>query len=138
MTEYTKPLPKKTADNAPFFEGSLEGELRLQRAVSTGEFRFPPAPINPGDLSTETEWADVSGRATLWSWTVFHQVYFPSFKDDIPYPVLFVQLEEGPFMMAGLPGDVSVDDLRIDMPLQLEFEPATDEFAIAKFRPVAA
>jgi uncharacterized OB-fold protein len=136
MPEYIKPTLRKLPENAPFLEGSLAGKLRLQRATSTGAFRFPPAPVDPTDLSEEFEWADVSGRARLWSWTVFHQVYFPSFKDDVPYPVIFVQLEEGPFMAATLPADVSVDDLRIDMPLQVEFQPATDEFALAVFRPL--
>lgn len=137
MTEYTKPLPTKTDDLAPLFEGSIEGKLRLQKSLSTGSFRFPPAPIDPTDLSSDFVWEDVSGRATLWSWTIFHQVYFPSFKDDIPYPVIFVQLEEGPYMMATIPRDVPVDSLRIDMPLQVEFVPATDEIALPVFRPVA-
>jgi uncharacterized OB-fold protein len=136
MTEYTKPIPDKTSENAPFFEGSLQGKLRLQRSISTETYRFPYAPFDPVDLSTDAEWVDVSGRATLWSWIVFHQVYFPSFKDDVPYPVIFVQLEEGPFMMATIPRDVRVEDLRIDMPMRVEFEPATEEFALAKFRPI--
>ena len=137
MTRYAKPVPPKNALNSPYFEGSVEGKLRLQRSVSTGTYRFPYSPVDPADLSEEAEWADLSGRATLWSWIVMHQVYFPSFKDDVPYPVIFVRLEEGPFMIATVPADVSVDELRIDMPLQVEFEPATEEFALAKFRPVA-
>ena len=138
MIEYTKPIPDKTEQNAPFFQGSVDGKLRLQRSTSTGAYRFPYAPCDPVDLSTAAEWVDVSGRATLWSWTIFHQVYFPSFKNDLPYPVIFVQLEEGPFMMATIPADVNIEHLRIDMPMQVEFEPATEEFSLAKFRPVAS
>lgn len=135
MIDHDKLFPKKTALNAPFFEGSVQGKLRLQRSPSTGKFRFPPSPFDPDDLSTDVEWADVSGRATLWAWTVFHKAYFPQFRGELPYPVIMVQLEEGPFMIATVPRDVKVEDLRIDMPLTVEFEAATEEFSIAKFRP---
>ncbi len=137
MAEYDKPVPTKNELNAPFFEGSLESKIRLQRGKASGKFWFPFSPFDPSDLSTDYEWADVSGRGTLWSWVVFHNVYFPSYKDDIPYPVIFVKLDEGPLMIATVPADVAIGDLKIDMPLQVEFEPATDEWAIAKFRPVA-
>jgi len=136
MIEYTKPVPIKHALNAPYFEGSLAGKLRLQRANSTGQVRFPYAPIDPTDLSTEAEWVDLSGRATLWSWIIMHQAYFPSYKSDLPYPIILVQLEEGPFMIATLADGVEVAELRIDMPLQVEFEPATAEWSMAKFRPI--
>jgi uncharacterized protein len=133
---YEKPIPLKTPLNAPHFEGSLEGRIRLQRASSDGTFRCPYSPVNPGDLSTEATWTDLSGRATLWSWVVMHQGYLPSFKADVPYPVILVKLAEGPFMISTIPADVDIADLRVDMPMQVEFEPATDELAIAKFRPV--
>lgn len=138
MSQYEKPVPKRTDLNAPFMDGSLEGKLRLQRSVASGEVRFPPTPRDPATLSLETEWVDLSGRATLWSWTIFHQGYFPSFRDELPYPVIMVKLEEGPLMIATVPADVDVSTFQIDMPLMVEFEPATEDFAVAKFRPVAS
>lgn len=136
MAGYAKPLPEKTPLNAPFFDGTLDGVLRLQRGRGSGTVRFPYSPVDPADLSTEADWVDLSGRATLWSWVVLHQVYFPAFAADVPYPVIFVKLAEGPFMMSTIPSDVDVAELRIDMQMQVEFRPATDEFALPVFRPV--
>jgi uncharacterized OB-fold protein len=137
MSNREKLLPTKTELNTPFFEGSLEGKLRLQRSKKTGRVYFPPVSVDADDLAGELEWVDVSGRATLWSWTVFHKAYFSQLRDEIPYPVIMVQLEEGPFMIATVASDVKVADLRMDMPLQVEFEAESEEFAIAKFRPVS-
>ena len=68
------------------------------------------------------------------SWVVFHQAYFSSFKDDIPYNVAEVELEEGPRLLTNL---VAVDnnDITIDMPVEIVFDDVTDEVTLAKFRP---
>jgi len=61
---------------------------------------------------------------------VFHQAYFSSVKDDIPYNVAEVELEEGPRLLTNL---VAVDngDITIDMPVEVVF----DDVTLAKFRP---
>lgn len=137
VNEYAKPLPKRTALNAPFFEGSLEGRLRLQQGLHSGRAWFPYSPVDPVDLSPEFEWRDMSGRATLWSWIVMHQQYFAAFADDLPYTVIFVKIEEGPMMISTIPDDVDPATLRLDMPMRAEFAKATKEFARVVFRPLA-
>jgi uncharacterized protein len=135
MSEYTKPLPRLTKLNRPFFEGANAGELRLQRCAACGHQWFPPSSNCPRCLSTDISWTPVSGRGRVWSWIVMHQRYFPSFQDDLPYNVAFIQLEDGPFLMSHLVG-VSNDAIRCDLPVEVTFEQATDEISIPKFRPV--
>jgi uncharacterized OB-fold protein len=136
VSEYTKPLPTTTRLNGPFLEGTKQGELRLQRCEACDECWFPPSTSCPRCLSTRYRWEAASGRGTLWSWIVMHQVYFKSFKDDVPYVVAFVKLAEGPFMMSTIVGTPAA--LRCDAPVEVTFEDATDEIAVPKFRIVEA
>jgi len=133
---YTKPLPKLTRLNRPYFEGAAEGQLRLQRCAACGEHFFPPSTNCPACLSTDVPWVEVSGRGRVWSWIVMHQRYFKAFEDELPYNVAFVKLDEGPFLMSTVVG-IPHDRIRCDLPVEATFEQATDEISILKFRPVA-
>jgi uncharacterized OB-fold protein len=128
-------LPEVTDANRPFWEGTLAGELRLQRCTACGVRRFPDGISCPNCLSTGVEWMAASGRATLWSWTRMHQVYFPAFRDDVPYLVVFAQLEEGPFMISSLVDPP--EQLRLDLPLLIEFDAVSETQAVPRFRVTA-
>jgi uncharacterized OB-fold protein len=134
MAEYTKPLPELTKLNRPYFEGGLEGELRLQRCTPCGHRWFPASTHCPRCLSTDHAWVRVSGKGRVWSWIVMHQRYFKSFEADLPYNVAFIELAEGPMMMSTLVG-VPPDQIRCDMPVEVVFEQVTPEIALPKFRP---
>ena len=131
---YSKPLPLLTKLNAPFWEGTKQGELRLQKCNDCGHFWFPPSAHCQRCISRNYEWATVSGRGKVWSWIVMHQRYFKEFEDDLPYVVAFIELEEGPMMMSTLV-EVDRDDISCDMPVTAVFEDATEEMAVPKFRP---
>jgi uncharacterized protein len=134
MPEYTKPLPRLTTLNRPYFEGAAQGELRLQQCADCSNHYFPPSSRCPNCLSTNVSWVKVSGRGVVWSWIVMHQRYFREFEEDLPYNVAFIKLEEGPFLMSTVVG-MPEDQIRCDLPVEATFEPATDEIAILKFRP---
>ena len=131
--EYGKPLPRVTADNRPFWEATKRHELRLQRCRDCGRFRYPPAPVCPGCLGEEAEWARVSGRGTVTTFVVFHKVYFESFAADAPYHVVQVELEEGPRLTANLV-DVPNDQLAVGMPVEVVFDDVTREITLPRFR----
>ncbi|MDM0072690.1 OB-fold domain-containing protein [Variovorax sp. J31P207] len=128
-------LPPETNANRGFWEGTLVGELRLQYGDS-GVAQFPEYPVDRVSLGDKLEWRAASGRATLWSWVVMHQRYFPAFADEVPYLVAFVQLEEGPFMMATLVDPPA--DLQCGAALEVVFERLSDDRAIPKFKVVNA
>ena len=65
---------------------------------------LPPAPVSPFTGRPEWDWITASGRGTLWSFVVFHQSYFAGMKDELPYPVVMVKLDEGPFLLTNLDG----------------------------------
>lgn len=90
-------------------------ELRVARRRGSGEVLHYAARYAEADIV----WIPASGKATLHSFTVFWQAYR---KDvPVPYNVAWVELEEGPRLIA----TVLVDDfsgLRIGMPLAAHFK----------------
>ena len=134
MADYTKPLPAISSLNQPYWEGLAQRQLVMPQCNECGKFWYPPTPFCPECWSRDFTWQQLSGRGRVNSWVVFHQAYFSSFKDDIPYNVAEVELEEGPRLLTNL---VEVDnaDIRIGMAVEVCFDDVTDEVTLAKFRP---
>ncbi len=133
-TEYTKPLPVRTDENAPYWDSARRHALEMQRCGGCGRFRYPVAPFCPRCLSPEYEWQPVSGKAVVYSFIIVHQRYDPSFAADLPYNVAVVQLDEGPRLVTNLV-NVKNDDIRVGMPVTVTYEDITDEYTLPKFQP---
>jgi uncharacterized OB-fold protein len=128
---YDRLLPEVTDVNAGYWKGLEEHELRLQICDKDQTPRFPASPVCPVCLSSEAHWSAVSGNGTVWSWIVMHQKYFDAFENELPYTVVFVQLDEGPFMMSGV--TVPEDQLSIGARVAVVFE-KVGEHVVPKFR----
>ena len=76
--------------------------LRLQRCTRCQAVRYPTAPVCPECLSMENEWVDDAGRATLWSFCIYHRAYDPAFRAAVPYNVALVELEAGPRLISNV------------------------------------
>ena len=133
---YDKPLPHITALARPFWEGTREHELRLQRCRACGSFQFPPQVLCRSCLTEEQDWTPTSGRATVYSFVVQHRPATPAFVDDVPYVVAVVELDEGPLMLTNIVGCVP-DAVKVGMPVEVTFVDATDEITLYPFRPRA-
>ncbi|MCD6154078.1 MAG: Zn-ribbon domain-containing OB-fold protein [Syntrophobacterales bacterium] len=134
MTQYTKPLPTPDDFDKPYWTALKKHELRMQKCVDCGEIWFPPTPVCPACLSHNHEWIKLSGKGKIWSWVFFHQLYFPSFSDEIPYNVVAVKLDEGPLMTSNMV-ECKNEDIRCDMRVEVFFDDVTDLVTLPKFRP---
>mgnify|MGYP001603461403 CR=1 FL=1 len=134
MAEYKKPLPLIDEDNASYWEYCKKHELRMQKCTRCGHIRFPPSIICPKCHSMEAEWTKLSGKGKVYSFVIFDRAYHESYKDDIPYAVAIIKLDEGPRMESNVTG-CNVEDVKIDMPLELYFDDVTDKVSLPKFKP---
>jgi hypothetical protein len=123
--------PVITDVNRGFWDGAAVGELRAQRCEN-GHVRLPPAPWCPFCLSDKWGWEALSGRGTVMSRLIFHQAYFPAWKNRLPYNVVLVQLEEGPRMISNVV-PLSFQDFSVGDALEAVFEPE-GELVIPRFR----
>jgi uncharacterized OB-fold protein len=135
--EAAKPLPIVSDYNRPFWEGARRHEFRLQRCNSCHKLWAPNGPVCPHCFSEDYTWDKTDGRGKVASWVVFHKVYHPGFANDVPYNVAFIELTEGPRVIANVVG-VKNEDLRIGMPVEVVFEDVNDEISIPKFRKAGA
>ncbi len=129
-----RPLPEITELTEPFWTAAKAKRLEIQRCDDCGTYRFPPESGCAACSSTNYSWTEVSGRAELYTWTAAYPPLLPYFAERAPWPLAFVQLEEGPRMATTLPG-VDLSDYKIGMALQADFEDLTDEVTLVVFKP---
>ena len=130
-----KPLPQISDFNRSFWEAARRHELRLQCCNACGRVWAPNGPVCPYCFSAEFTWKRLSGRGRIASWVVFHKLYYPSFAEDLPYNVAFVELAEGPRLVSNIVGAKN-EDLSIGMPVEVVFEDVTALISLPKFRPL--
>lgn len=132
----TKPIPVPDAISAPFFDGAREGKLMLQHCAACNAWSFPVRERCPHCFAAKLEWRPASGRGSLYTFTIMHQVMNPGFASSVPYNVAQVDLEEGVRMVSNVVG-IGNADLRPGMKLEVVFEDVGENVSIPKFRPVA-
>ena len=131
-TPYNKPLPVVDALTRPYWEHAKAHRLAVQTCRDCGDRHFPPSPVCPRCLSDAQGWEVVSGRGTLLSWGRFHRAYWNGYRDELPYDVCVVQLDEGPLIVSNFAGTVP-DNLHLGMPLRAVFDDVTPEVSLARF-----
>jgi uncharacterized OB-fold protein len=139
MTETELPfriLPRVTDRNRHFWTGGEAGELRFLRCQQCGYYIHPPTPVCPQCHSKELAPEAVSGRATLFTYSVNHQNWMPG--PELPYVVAIVSIpEQDDLRLTTNLVDVEPDQVRIGMPLEVTFEHHEDVW-IPLFRPAAS
>jgi uncharacterized protein len=132
----SKPLPVVTEENRPFWKGCRSGILCLQYCAQCQQYQFYPRLYCMHCGADKISWVTASGRGVIYSYTIIHQNKSPEFVQDTPYNVAVIQLEEGPRMMSNIIG-ISPEDLRVDLPVKIVFDPVTDTISIPRFEPLA-
>ncbi len=130
-----KPVPVPDETSAFYWSAAQEGRLAVQRCQNCQAWRYPPAVACPKCQSEALVGTDVSGRGTVYSFTVARQAFDPAFADDLPYVVALVELEEEPDLRV-LTNIVGVDpkEVRVGMAVEVTFEPR-DGAVIPVFQP---
>jgi uncharacterized OB-fold protein len=135
--KFPPPLPLPDPLTQFFWDGAKEGKLLVQQCNECGKHIHPPRPICRHCLSEDLAPVEVSGRATLYTWTVAEQAFHPWFADKLPYVYATVELEEQQTKLITNIVGCEPSDLQIGMPVEVTFEPLTDEITLPKFRPAS-
>ena len=117
-----------------FWEGCGRHELVLQRCASCRAVQHRPRALCVSCLSDSIEHFAASGKGTVHTFTVTHQNQAPAFRQALPYVLAWVELEEGPRLLSNVVG-CEPDQVRIGMPVQVEFVDTDDGLAVPRFRP---
>jgi uncharacterized OB-fold protein len=135
--QFPPPAPLPDPLTQFFWDAAADGKLMIQRCNECGQHIHPPRPVCRKCLSTDLAPVEVSGRATLYAWTVAEQAFHPYFADKLPYVYATVELEEQRTKLITNIVGFPIDELRADMPVEVVFEPLTDTITLPKFRPTS-
>ena len=133
---FTRPMPIPTPTTKPFWDGLAEHRIRIQYSPSSDRYVFYPRVLAPGTLADDLHWREISGAASLYTFTVAYRPVAPHFAGDVPQILAVVQWDEGPRFSTEIvnadPADVHVGmrlrpvffDYPEDGVTMLRYEPA--------------
>ena len=140
MTDTTRsasrPIPRPTELSKPFWDAARRHELVTQQCGSCTKHVFYPRLSCPHCGARQLSWVPVSGKATVYSYTVARRPTHPAFADRVPYVIAIVELDEGPRMTTNIVG-CPADDVSIGMRVRALFEDVDDEIALVNFEPAS-
>jgi hypothetical protein len=135
-----RPVPIPDPISAPYWENAKQGKLTVQGFEGLDVLQHPPGPtpeiIGGGPEGAVPVAVEVSGKGTLYSFTVLRQPFHPGFLDAIPLLIGLIELDDAPGVriMTNVVEAEGVE-LFIGMPMEVVFEERGD-WAIPQFRPV--
>ncbi|BAV63657.1 Zn-ribbon domain-containing OB-fold protein [Sphingobium cloacae] len=130
-----RPLPLPDPLSQPFWDAARAHRLCVQACLQCNHLAYPPEAACRKCGGSDLHFRDVSGRATLHSWTVLHDPPSPGFQDRLPVILAVVELEEqkGLLLSTNLI-DAALETLRINLPLEAWFEDVGNDCALIQFR----
>jgi uncharacterized OB-fold protein len=129
------PVPQINDENRAFWTGGAEGELRIARCADCGYYLHPPTPRCPKCWSENVAPSTVSGRGTVYSYTINRQQWVPDL--EVPFVLAAIELDEQPGLrLITTLVDCAPEDVEIGMAAEVTFVARGDAF-IPLFRPVS-
>ncbi len=132
---YDKFLPEGIPDwQMPFWDSLRVHDVRVQRCDGCGQFRYIPKELCHNCHTVAASWTAIAGEGTVYSYTVVRRAPTPAYQRDAPYVIAHVDMAEGFRMISNLV-DVAPEDVRIGMPVRINYIDATPEWSLFNFVP---
>jgi hypothetical protein len=113
-------LPRLDDRNRAFWTGGADGQLKIAQCTQCGLWSSPPAPDCP-DCGGALVARPVSGRGTVFTYTVNYQPFNPSVP--VPYVIAIIELDEqSDLRIAANIVDCEPDSVYVGMPVEVRFE----------------
>jgi uncharacterized OB-fold protein/acyl dehydratase len=119
--------PVVSPDTAFFWEGTRQGELRIQQCADCGALRHPPGPMCMKCGSPTQKYIVAAGTGEVFSYVIHHHPPVPGKK--LPLVIALVELDEGVRVLAEMPG-ISPDRVAIGMAVEAGFLRIDDELVL--------
>ncbi|MEM7096302.1 MAG: Zn-ribbon domain-containing OB-fold protein [Actinomycetota bacterium] len=118
--------PRVNHDTKPYWEATAAGRIDLPVCNDCGTVVFYPRSICPDCLSESVTWRTMSGRGTIYSYTITRAGVSSKWREHLPLIVAYVELEEGPRMLTNIV-DTDPESVHVDMPVVAVFDPTEVE-----------
>ena len=130
-----KPVPVPDEISQPFWDAAKERRLVAQRCSQCGYYNHPPRLMCDRCSSQNLEFAPLSGRGSIYSFTVMHQPSVAGFEAEVPYVNLVIELDEQAMllMVSNLPR-AELERVRIGGRVEVWFEDRGTNVVLPQFR----
>jgi uncharacterized OB-fold protein len=136
---YLKPLPAISALNKPFWDALREHRFVVPKCDDCGDYSWAPYPACRTCQSFSWQWAPVSGRATVYTFSTLYRAP-GAFDAEVPLTLAFGQLEEQPRpcnVLSILRG-VTEEDIYVGMPIEIGYvDIPSEDVTMYEWRPRA-
>lgn len=119
-----KPMPLATTISKLYWQSLEQNQLKIQQCNDCDAWVFYPRNHCTECFAHELEWKEVSGEATLYSYTLTRIPTMPEFNDEMPQALAVVELKEGVRVNTTLI-DIEEHDIQIGMALKPVFDKVT-------------
>ncbi len=134
MSDLPAAAPTPNPETRRFWDATAEGRIELPRCDRCGLVVWYPRAICPECHGTELTWQAMSGRGTVYTFTIVRSGVGRRWREHLPYVVAYVRLDEGPTILTNVV-DCDPDDVEIDQAVIAVFDDTGEGSAIVRFRP---
>ena len=107
-----------------FFDAAARGRLAVPRCEGCGQLNWTPPERCRSCGDERLPWAELTGRASLFSWARVERAWVKAYRPIAPYTTGIVTLEEDPSVrLVTLIVDVAPEALHAELPMQAVFRP---------------
>jgi uncharacterized protein len=130
-------LPTIEPESQAFWDAAKRGQLMLGKCDACGRLHYYPRPMCPHCWSEDVVLTPASGRGVVYTYSTVYVNDLPPFNERLPYVAASVELEEGLRITTNIV-DCPSDELRIGMPVSVQFNAISDDVVVPVFRPAEA
>ncbi len=128
------PLPSVDPLTKPFWDGTKQHKLMMQRCSKCRRFHWLPSPSCQTCGNSELVWEQLKGMGTVNTFTIVHKVVRnTAFEKKTPYLIAVVELDEGPRIVTNIESEDLVQ-VRIGSRVEVTYDDLTLEVSLPKFR----
>ena len=127
MAERKIPAPEPNPETKAFWDNCAAGKFTVGKCKDTGKLYWYPRALSPFTLSDNTEMVEVSGKGTIYSYSVMR-------RSPEMYCIAYVTLDEGTTMMTNIV-DTDADAIRIGQRVKVRFQRSKDGPPLPVFTP---
>lgn len=97
------------------------GRLAVPVCESCGDAHFPPRVVCPHCLSDSVELRESEGTGSVYSFTVVHVKYHPTWGSETPYVNALIDLDDGPVVFGNII-DCDPEVISVSASVTVDFE----------------
>jgi uncharacterized OB-fold protein len=131
---HERELPTVEDETREYWEAARQGRLLVKHCNACGADHHYPRPFCPTCWSEDVDWFQVSGRGTVYTYSIVFRNDLPPFNEWGAYVPAVVELEEGPRLMTNIV-DCAPEQLAVGMPVTVDFRALNENWAAPIFRP---